>query len=96
MNCSRYCNDLEFLRLDSLLEVEFSSLLAAAPDDSSRYVLINYQEQWTAGRREQCRIPTRGWTGQLGAVLYVDCLNELTRLRTSEVTFLRQSLTDGE
>ena len=90
--CYRYCNDLEFIRLDSTLEVEFEHLLSLAPSDSARATLDRHNSAWLIARREQCRIPTEGWTGSLGPVLYVDCMNELTRLRIQEVTWLRDAM----
>lgn len=90
MSCYRYCNDKEFIRLDSLLEVEFHGLLELAPSDSVRAMFERHQQAWTVGRHEQCKIPTEGWTGSTGPVLYGDCLNALTRLRIEEVIWLRK------
>lgn len=80
------------MRLDSLLEVEYGRLSALAPSDSARVTFCRHQEHWILARREQCSIPKEGWTGSLGPVLYVDCLNELTELRINEVIWLREAL----
>lgn len=92
MNCERYCTDREFVLLDSTLEMEFQVLLKLAPNDTARAAMVRYQDAWVVARREQCRIPTTGWDGSMGAVLYVDCLNTFTRSRKREIAWLKQSL----
>jgi uncharacterized protein YecT (DUF1311 family) len=94
--CYRICADLEFIRLDSLMEVEFNSVLRAAASDSARNELRKYHEQWLVSRRGQCGMLGDGWRDGVRAVFYMDCMNEFTRHRTAELVFLRQSLTGEE
>lgn len=90
--CIRICTDLEFIRLDSLLELEFEGLLQVVPD-SVRSMFTSYHERWIVGRREQCGVVTDGESSGYAMINYVTCLNESTRLRAAEVAYLRQRFT---
>jgi uncharacterized protein YecT (DUF1311 family) len=94
--CYRICADLEFIRLDSLMELEFDRLLKAAPNDSTRGRLRDHHQQWIAARRGQCGLLGEGWRDSWRMIFYVDCMNELTRLRTTEIGYLRKVLTQEE
>jgi uncharacterized protein YecT (DUF1311 family) len=86
--CIRICTDLEFILLDSLLDLDFNRLLQAAPD-SVRPMLTNHHRNWIIARREQCEVITQGESNGYAMINYVACLNESTRLRTAEVAHLR-------
>ncbi len=84
----RICLNLEFQKLDSILNKRFITLVQAINNDSIKRQIIQFQKSWVTNRRTQCRLISEGLQGHLLGIYYLGCMVETTRLRSKEITYL--------
>jgi len=81
----RICLNLEFQKLDSIMNMTFLKLLARTDNDSIKVKLRENQLSIVNNRRLQSEIISDGYTGHTLGIIYLNCMVESTRSRISEL-----------
>ena len=84
----RICLNLEFQKVDSLLNVKFRELCSAISEPSVKNQIIQYHESWIDYRRLQSKIVSKGYRGHMLGIIYLDNMVRMTEQRVENVKFL--------
>ena len=81
----RICLNIEFQKLDSIMNQRFSELLDRTLNDSIKVVLKENQSVWADNRRLQSEIIANGLQGHIFGIRYLHCMIESTKSRITEL-----------
>jgi len=84
----RICLNLEFQKVDSILNNRFSVFLQTLENDSLKFEIESFQKQWIKERQLQSKIKSEGWRAHMFGIIYLDCMVNLTKRRIEEIEFL--------
>ncbi len=82
---SRICLNLEFQKLDSIMNVRFVELLDYSVGDSIKTRFKSFQKAWVENRRLQSMLMSEGYSGHMLGIVYLHCMNAATRSRIQEL-----------
>ncbi len=83
----RICLNLEFQKLDALLNEKFKALLQMVAKDSLRNELVEFQMAWVNNRRLQSEIVAEGSRGHMLGIIYLAAMVHTTQKRIEEIEF---------
>ena len=84
----RICLNLEFQRVDSLLNVKFSKLCSTVEQPTVKKQIVEYHENWIEFRRLQSKLVSKGYRGHMLGIVYLDCMIKMTERRIKDVNLL--------
>ena len=83
----RICLNLEFQKLDALVNEKFRALLQMVAKDSLRKELVEFQLAWVDNRRRQSEIVAEGSQGHVLGIIYLTSMVHTTEKRMEEIEF---------
>ena len=84
----RICLNIEFQRLDSILNVRYDSLLKSIENDSIKNGITKFHKAWVENRRIQSELISDGLQGHSLGIYYLDCMVSTTNRRIEEIEYL--------
>ena len=84
----RVCLNLEFQRVDSILNTRFDNFIVDIENDSTKLQLIDFQQSWIVNRRRQSEVKSKGYRGHFLGIVYLDCMVKTTKMRIEELEYL--------
>lgn len=88
----RICLNLEFQKVDSLLNIKFKKLCSTLNEPTVKQQIIEYHENWIEYRRLQSKLVSKGYRGHLLGIIYLDCMVKMTERRIEDVDFLIKNI----
>ncbi|KAA3624619.1 MAG: DUF1311 domain-containing protein [Bacteroidetes bacterium] len=88
----RICLNLEFQKVDSLLNLKFTKLCSTLDEPTVKKQIIEYHENWIEYRRLQSKLVSKGYRGHLLGIVYLDCMVKMTERRIEDVDFLMKNI----
>lgn len=85
----KICLNLEFQRVDSILNHRFDLLVSDIENDSIREQLMSFQKHWAKNRRMQSVLVTEGLGGHSAGIYYLRSMIKSTELRIEELENLK-------
>ncbi len=84
----KICLNLEFQKIDSLMNDKFIEYLNTIESDSIRYSINKFQEIWITDRRQQSILEAEGYLGHMTSINYINSMIFITEKRLEELIFL--------
>jgi len=84
----RICLNLEFQKVDSLLNVNFKKVCEAIDEPSVKNQIIEYHESWIDYRRLQAKLVSKGYRGHMLGIVYLGSMVEMTKRRSQDLNDL--------
>lgn len=84
----RICLNLEFQKVDSILNVRFNSLLKNIENDSIKNEINNFQRLWIENRRIQSELISNGFQGHSIGIYYLDSMIKTTKRRIEDIEYI--------
>ncbi len=84
----RICLNLEFQRIDSIMNLRLVSVLKSIENDSIKTEVIKFHEIWVKNRRFQSKFISNGMNGHMLGIYYLDCMVTTTNRRIEELEYL--------
>ena len=81
----RVCSNLEFQRVDSILNVQFTAFLNSLNNDPNKEQQKNTHKTWVDKRRLQSQQAADGYKGNHLGIVYLNTMIEVTVKRTIEI-----------
>ncbi len=81
----RVCSNLEFQRVDSILNVQFNAFLNSLNNDLKKEQQKNIHKAWVEKRRLQSQQAADGYRGHHLGIVYLNTMIEITVKRTVEL-----------
>lgn len=85
---TRVCLNLEFQRVDSILNTRLVEYLNSIEVDSTKTRFIDYHNEWVEYRRFQSKHISKGLRGHSLGIYYLDCMVRLTNGKIEELEYL--------
>ncbi len=85
----KICLNLEFQRIDSILNQQFDSLMSEIENDSIREKIASFQKHWILNRRTQSALAIKGLGGHSAGIYYLRSMIKTTELRNEELENLK-------
>ena len=84
----KICLNLEFQKIDSIMNDKFIEYLNTIEVDSIRYSIKNLQNIWVTNRRQQSKLEAQGYRGHMPSIYYISSMIFITDKRLEELIFL--------
>ncbi len=81
----KICLNLEFQKVDSILNKRFLTYIKEIESDSIRQKIIEYQNAWVLNRRTESAIEAEGYRGHMLSIAYISNMIFITRKRIEEL-----------
>jgi uncharacterized protein YecT (DUF1311 family) len=85
---NKICLNLEFQRLDSILNVRYDYFLNSITEETIRTEVIEFHYAWVENRRIQSELISKGLSGHSLGIYYLDCMVNMTKRRIEEIEYL--------
>ena len=92
----RICLNLEFQKVDSIMNVKLTNFLTTVHNDTIRNTINTYQKSWIAHRRIKSKMISEGYRGHMLGIIYLGCMVETTMQRIKEINYLSGNELDIE
>lgn len=84
----KICLNLEFQKVDSMMNNTFVQYLTFIESESIRSEMINFQNNWVKNRRMVSTIEAEGLQGHMFSIYYISSMIFITEKRLEELEFL--------
>ena len=84
----RVCLNLEFQKVDSIMNEKYIVHLKSIKNDSLKSEVISFHNKWISHRRLQSELYSEGYRGHMLGIAYLSCMVNLTKRRIEEIEFL--------
>ena len=84
----KICLNLEFQRLDSILNVRYNYFLNSITEETIRKKVTEFHYAWVENRRIQSELISKGLGGHSMGIYYLDCMVNMTERRIEEIEYL--------
>jgi uncharacterized protein YecT (DUF1311 family) len=83
----RVCLNLEFQKVDAILNKKFKQFIGQMEADSTRTKLIDFHKSWIEHRRFQSKRVATGYRGHHLGIVYLGCMVNMTKRRIEELEY---------
>jgi len=87
----RICLNIEFQKVDSVLNVTFLEYFNRIQSDSIAQSIKSFQNDWVLNRRVESRLKSDGYTGHTMGIVYLTNMVFITRKRTEVLVYLLEN-----
>lgn len=87
----RVCLNLEFQKVDAVMNKKFNLLLEKIETDSTRQRQKEFHQNWIEERRFQAKFVSEGMRGHLLGIVYLNCMVRMTNRRIEDIDFLLEA-----
>jgi uncharacterized protein YecT (DUF1311 family) len=87
----RICLNLEFQKVDAMLNVNFKKLCDTIDEPTVKRQIIEYHESWIDYRRLQSKLVSKGYRGHMLGIVYLGSMIEMTKRRAREIDVLLEN-----
>lgn len=83
----KICLNLEFQKIDSIMNNTFIEYLTTIQNDSIKAEIIKFQDIWVNNRRMVSSLKAKGFQGHMLSIYYINSMTFITEKRLEELEF---------